>query len=455
MNARFESFDSPGTAGQQQRPVGDLFAARSAPMGVLQYIELAKELGFQEEDSNRNPDGWVNFSRGEAAENQVYRHPANPTAPYEQREIVKGEGVDAYGPVGGIGKLRSAFAGLYNRLHRPGLDQFTPDNVSIRPGGRAALTATLATFGRMGSQRGRPVTLGHFHPDYSGYMTPLTTIRGIAPTAIALDRQSDYRLNISELEKQIRERRIEALLLSNPCNPTGTVIANDELRQLVELSKRTGVYIISDEFYDDFIWTPDQTRVSSADYIEKIDSSRVIIISGLSKAYQAAGWRIAAVLGGKKIIAEINNVAGGLDGGANHPLQVAAIPMLTGDHRDWTQQQRHADYKGKREVMLSSLREMGILPAAGGDASPEATFYVWADVSELVGDREPIDLVKAFVREKVIPWVPGEAFCVDTDPATRNQALPTYKNLVRVSFGPRQDIMEAGLDRMRDVVRSF
>lgn len=183
----------------------DIFAEKSAPMGVLALIEEARQHGFSEERSNRNPNGWINFSRGEAGSNKLYPDPNDPDASVEQRIIKKQSGVDDYGPVEGRLDLREEYAEFYNRLHRVGRDHFNPENISIRPGGRAAIVNTLAAFGRKGLGRGRDVRLGHFHPDYSGYLTPLSVIRGIDPVAIPLDRQAGYHIDITELREDIRE----------------------------------------------------------------------------------------------------------------------------------------------------------------------------------------------------------------------------------------------------------
>lgn len=223
------------------------------------------------------------------------------------------------------------------------------------------------------------------------------------------------------------------------------------MQKWIELSEELGVYIVFDEFYDEYVWVGDKTRVSSADHIGKIDDSRIILVSGLSKDFQAAGWRIAAILGARNVIKEINMVAGGLDGGANHPLQVAAIPMLNSPRRDRTHLSRHEDFADKRKTMIGHLRNMGVTLAS----QPDGTFYLWGDISELVSDRDPIEVARAFIRAKVIPWVRGPEFCVDTNEESRRVSLPDYKHLARFSYGPRKDIMVAGLRRMKRVVKDL
>ncbi|MBI5415055.1 pyridoxal phosphate-dependent aminotransferase [Candidatus Peregrinibacteria bacterium] len=438
---------------ESETRIADLFAKESPPMGVLALIEEARKDGFREEDSNKTGNGWINFSRGEAASNMFYPDENDPDASVEERRIKKGKGVDDYGPVAGITALREEYAMFYNRLHRSenGQDAFRVENVTIRPGGRPAIHAALAAFGMEGLGRGRNVRVGHFHPDYAGYLTPLKVVNGIDPVAIPLDRQSGYHIDVAELRKKIRELGLEVLLLSNPCNPTGSVIAGEELQKWVELSEETGAYPIIDEFYDEYVYDEEKTRVSSADYLGRIDDSRVVIVSGISKSLQAAGWRIAAVLGSKKIIGKINAVAGGLDGGANHPLQVATIPMLNSPRRDRTHKSRHDDFLEKRNRMTGHLKNIGVQLAS----EPKGTFYLWGDISDLVGDRDQLEIARAFMREKVIPWVPGSAFCVDTNDETRRRALPQYENLVRFSYGPRKDIMLAGLKRMKKVVNNL
>lgn len=379
-----------------------------------------------------------------------YPDPDDPKASVERRRVVKHRGVDEYPPVAGIDALREEFAWLYSRLYRKnGRGSLSMDNTSIRPGGRPAVASILAAFGQQGLKRGAEIRLGHFDPDYAGYRTPLTVIKGLAPVAIPLDRKSGYHMDIAELRKIIRQQKLEVLLLSNPCNPTGTVMAGNELRKWVELSEELGVYIVFDEFYSDFVYVDGMTRVSAVEHIGDIDKSRVIAVSGLSKGYQAAGWRIAVVLGARNIIREVNTVAGGLDGAANHPLQAAAVTMLNSPRSDRTHESMHADFLDKQKTMAGHLRDMGVELAS----APDGTFYLWGDISKLVGDKDPVEVARAFIRAKVIPWVPGAAFCVDTNPESRRVALPDYRNLVRFSYGPRKDVMVSGLRRMKEVIK--
>src|SRR5207244_6149408 len=122
-----------------------------------------------------------------------------------------------YAPIAGLPELREAIAGLYNRLFRRGLpSQCTAENVSISGGGRAALTRLAASLGS--------VNLGHFLPDYTAYEELLEIFKAFTSIPILLEGDKGYSFTSEDLRREIMGRGLSALLMSNPCNPTGKLV---------------------------------------------------------------------------------------------------------------------------------------------------------------------------------------------------------------------------------------
>src|SRR5437868_13821021 len=111
-------------------------------------------------------------------------------------------------------ELREAIASLYNALYRRGMpSQYTAENVSVSGGGRAALTRAAASLGT--------INLGHFLPDYTAYEELLDIFKAFTSIPILLEGDRGYSFTPEDLRREILGRGLSALLLSNPCNPTG------------------------------------------------------------------------------------------------------------------------------------------------------------------------------------------------------------------------------------------
>ncbi len=205
---------------------------RTVPfMGVIRVNEQAAELGFRPGDPT-----WYNLGQGQPEVGEL------PGAPPRISNIVIDTDDHAYGPVEGIGELREAVAAHYNRLYRRGLpSQYTPENVMITPGGRPGLSRCGAALGE--------IRLGHFSPDYTAYEDLLRTFDQVQACRIDLPVEDDFRIEPAVLERMVKGQRLNTLLISNPCNPTGVVIKGSELCSWLEMARRCSCTLVLDEYY--------------------------------------------------------------------------------------------------------------------------------------------------------------------------------------------------------------
>ena len=124
-----------------------------------------------------------------------------------------------------------------------------------------------------------------FYTNYLNFAKSLSiNIKGIKTNAI-----NHYHLpSIEEIEKQI-DNKTKAILLSNPCNPTGAVYTKEEVHMLKDIALKHNLWILADEVYRDFIY--DDTNFTSFTSIKEIED-RVILIDSASKKFSACGARI-------------------------------------------------------------------------------------------------------------------------------------------------------------------
>jgi hypothetical protein len=291
--------------------------------------------------------------------------------------------------------------------------------------------------------------MGHFIPDYTAYEELLGIFKAFSAIPILLDASRGYHITPAELEKEVLGRGLSALLISNPCNPTGQVAEGEELEAWCQMARRCHCSLILDEFYSHYLYHGELGRmVSAAAYVEDVDSDPVIVVDGLTKNWRYPGIRISWTLGPREVIETIASAGSFLDGGANHPFQTVALDLLGPEHSRQETLAIQTCFRQKRAYMLERLRHMGI----DADAEPAGTFYVWANLSQL---PDPINngmsLFKEGLKEKVIT-IPGIFFDVNPD---RRRFYARYQHYSRISFGPEMEKLEQGLDALERVIKKY
>lgn len=400
--------------------------------GVIYVMHRARAQGYEAGDQE-----WANLGQGAPETGAL------PGAPDRINQISINPDQHEYGPITGEIELRQRVAAMYNALYRQGKrSQYTYENVSISGGGRVALTRLAATLGN--------INMGHFLPDYTAYEELLSVFKAFIPIPILLDPDLRYQAPTEHLKKEILGRGLRALLISNPCNPTGQLVEGEKLQQWVQMASNYRFSLILDEFYSHYIYTgpidaATPKMISAAAYIEDVNTAPVILVDGLTKNWRYPGWRVSWTLGPKEVIDAVASAGSFLDGGANHPLQgnVSSVlePELVRQQALATQQH----FRRKRDYMLERIRRMGILV----EAEPGGTFYVWANLSQLPKPiNDGMQFFEAGLAEKVIT-VPGAFFDVNPE---RRRSYRRYHNYSRISFGPDMETLERGLDAIERVI---
>ena len=410
-------------------------AIRSVPyMGVIYVVAEAMKLGF----TNGDPD-WCNLGQGQPEIGPMEGAPPRITSvqlePQDQ----------AYGFIGGIGAMREAVAAHYNRLYRQGkASQYGPENVSVAAGGRLCLSRVFATLGS--------VRVGYQVPDYTAYEDMLDYHRyRIDPIALLTDADGGFVVTAKRLAEAVTQHDLRAFILSNPCNPTGQVVRGDQLAGYLDVARARDCTLIFDEFYSHFIYesdgTPGEGPVSAAAHVMDVESDPVVVIDGLTKSFRYPGWRVGWAVGPSVIIENINRAASAIDGGPGTAAQRMALKALEPDLADQETGAVRAVFTRKRNLMIARLRGMGIRC----DHEPGGTFYVWADVAGL---PEPLNDADVFFRralDRKVMTVPGRFF--DVNPGN-NRSEGDFRSWVRFSFGPPEDNVRLGLDRLEEMIRT-
>ncbi|MCB9730451.1 MAG: pyridoxal phosphate-dependent aminotransferase [Deltaproteobacteria bacterium] len=403
--------------------------------GVIYVMHEAMARGF-----HYGHPGWANLGQGAPETGAL------PDAAPRVERIELDTAMHEYGPVVGTTELREAVAALYNARYRRGMpSQYTAENVAISAGGRTGLTRLAAALG--------PVHLGHLLPDYTAYEELLEIFKAFVPIPIALHRSEGFALSPGRLREEILGKGLSALLLSNPCNPTGQAIRGGALASWVEICRELGCWLILDEFYAHYLYgdaaAQDGPSLSACRYVEDVNRDPVVVVDGLTKNWRYPGWRLSWTVGPRSVIERVASAGSFLDGGAPHPIQCAALPLLTQEVADREARAIQAAFATKRRVMLSRLSEMGL----STPAEPQGAFYVFAALDALPPSlRDGMAFFRAALEQQVI-CVPGAFF--DVNPGQRRSHIPSrMTRFVRLSFGPDLQQVESGLDRIGEMIRA-
>jgi hypothetical protein len=402
---------------------------------VIYVTSEAAARGFDPAD----PD-WCNLGQGQPETGPL------PGAPPRITDVALDPGDQDYAPVAGLWELREAVADLYNARYRRGMgSRYAAENVAIGGGGRVAIMRACAAIG--------PVHVGHFLPDYTAYTELLDVFRRFIPIPILLDPAEAYRFGVDQLRREVLGRGLGAVLLSNPCNPTGKAVQGAELGGWVATARELDCALLVDEFYSHFVWaedeatTPAPASVSVAAHVEDVDRDPVVLFDGLTKNWRYPGWRVCWTVGPRSVIEAVASAGSFLDGGPSRPMQRASIPLLSPEVADAEGQAIQRAFQPKRKMLVDGLERLGVRL----DLAPQGTFYVWGDLSGLPPAIQDGDtFFRAALDHRVIA-VPGAFF--DVDPGRRRSGRPSrFARHARFSFGPPEATLRTALDRLECLV---
>jgi aspartate/methionine/tyrosine aminotransferase len=408
-------------------------AFRSVPRtGVIYVTTEAQKRGFSPTDPE-----WCNLGQGQPETGDL------PGAPPRVRSVEVALDDQDYAPIAGLWELREAVASLYNALYRRGMpSQYSAENVCVSGGGRAALTRAAASLGH--------VNLGHFLPDYTAYEELLDIFKAFTSIPILLEGERGYAFGADDLRREVLGRGLSAILMSNPCNPTGKLVEGEELARWVATARDLDCTLLLDEFYSHYIYRAAPGRLpveSAARYVEDVERDPVVVFDGFTKNWRYPGWRVTWALAPRNVVEALSSAGSFLDGGGSKPMQRAGVPLLAEEHVVAETRAIQTCFRAKRDYLLSQLERLGVRV----DRAPDGTFYVWGCVEKLPAPlSDGMGFFRALLEEKVIV-VPGEFF--DVNPGKRRHGRASrFKSYVRFSFGPAMSVLEKAVGRIEKMV---
>jgi alanine-synthesizing transaminase len=349
------------------------------------------------------------------------------TPPHLVEAVAKAmrDGKNGYAPSLGIPAARAAVA---KSLNAEGLTRVTPDDVVLTAGASEAIDLALTSLLEPGDEVLLP------SPGYPLYNAIAARLSAKA-TSYQLDEARGWAIDTAELERLVT-KRTRAVVICNPNNPTGALLTKENLLGVLDVARRHGLAVLSDEIYDKLLFDDAHTPTGTL-----ADDVPIITFNGLSKAYLACGWRVGWLSFAnpkltQDMAAAVRRLADArLCGPA--PVQYAVEPALFGpqDHIPAMMTKLRA----RRDLMVRALREIPGVSVV----EPRAAFYAMPKL-ELPNLTSDEDFVIKLVRETGVLFVHGEGF--GQRPGTHH---------VRVVYLPDEATLTDAFARFGDFVRRW
>ena len=350
------------------------------------------------------PDS-INFGLGE---------PDLPTPQFLREEAARItlEEQNGYTNHAGLLALREKIAEQY-----PHLD-LKPNQICVTVGSQEAMMAAFLAMVDEGDEVLIP------NPSFPAYEN-CVKISGGEPVFYRLPAEQDFGFDIEEFKSCITPKTKVAVVIS-PSNPTGKIFTENDLKQIAEVLKDTGIYLISDEIYSDLYFSDEKPRSASEFY------DRTIIVSGLSKSLSMTGWRVGWLASSQTDVVKAALTLHGFLTVCTSTISQKASLLGWTDEAEKAKAEAREIYRRRGTFLIDLLhKELGLR-----GTSPEGAFYTMLDVRKLGDDLE---IAEKFLQNRVIT-VPGIAFGSEA------------KGFLRVSFCQPEELMTEGVRRMKEAL---
>lgn len=335
------------------------------------------------------------------------------------------DGFTFYPPVCGIPDLRAAIA---DKLRRDNNIDWKPDNVVVSTGAKQSLANALLCLVNPGDE----VLI--FSPFWVSYSEMVKLAEGV-PVLLDGPIENDFKATAEQLEEAITPRT-KVVMFSSPCNPTGAVFTEAELRAIADvIARHENIFVLADEIYEYIVFDDKYFSIGSIPEIK----DRVITINGFSKGFAMTGWRLGFMAAAKWIADACDKLQGQITSGACSIAQKAAVAALTGDMAP-TREMAEA-YRRRRDLVVGLLREIPDLKVP----MPQGAFYAFPDVSAYFGKSDgqatihnADDLAMYLLNTGHVATVTGDAF-----------GAP---NCIRLSTAASDDNLREALRRIKEAL---
>lgn len=230
-------------------------------------------------------------------------------------------------------------------------------------------------------------------PAYPAYESIVTILGG---TVVNYSLDNEFKIDVEDIKRKIKDMNIKYLVLSLPSNPTGAILSKEEKEQLVELIKENDILVITDEIYESLCYDEYYSVAQCREIKDK-----VIYVGGFSKMFSMTGLRIGYYACSQDLMNEIIKI---------HQYNVSCAPSIC----QWAvynglkyglDDVSHMKevFNNRKELVVNKLKDIGL-----DVVMPKGAFYVFPSIKKFNIPAEEFAL--RLLHEEKVACVPGTAF---------------------------------------------
>jgi len=336
------------------------------------------------------------------------------------------EGFTKYTPVPGMMELRQAIVRKFKRDNN--LD-FAPGQIVVSNGAKQSIANICLAMLNDGDEA---IILAPYWVSYP----EIIRLAGGVPVAVKAGIEQDYKVTPAQLEAAITDRT-KLIIFSSPCNPTGSVYSETELKGLADVvALHDNIIIVADEIYEYINFTGKHASIGAFENVR----DRTATVNGFAKGFAMTGWRLG-YMGAPQWLAEAcSKIQGQVTSGANSFSQKAGVFALESDLKP-TFDMRDA-FLRRRDLTLKMLDNVpGLLCN-----HPQGAFYIFPDISYFFGKscgdytiRNADDLAMFLLDNALVATVSGSGFgadeCLRISYAASDEDLIEASGRIREALG--------------------
>lgn len=361
-----------------------------------------------------NEVGAVNCSQG------FPDYPIDPVLESTLQEAAR-EQVHQYAPMPGLLELRERVAEKYQRVFHTTVDPV--HEVTIAPGGTAALSCAIAAVVRAGDE------VIVFEPNYDSYGPAIRVVGGTV--CVSQLAPPLYRPQWDHVRSLINERTA-MIIINSPHNPSGAVLTAEDLDILASLVRDTRIVVLSDEVYE--LITFDGVQHQTVAAHEEL-RERSFVVTSFGKTFHVTGWKVGACVAPPALTQEFRKVHQFFNFSVNTPTQVA----LSWYMEDASRYQGLGEFfTAKRDLLRSELEGSlwTIRPCSGS--------YFQLLGYEGISNEHDVEFARRLTHEAGVALIPLSPFV---------EGGVWSDRVLRCCFAKKDDTLREAARRLRSVTR--
>jgi aspartate/methionine/tyrosine aminotransferase len=325
-----------------------------------------------------------------------------------------------YCPTAGLPELREAAAADLSRTRGVAVD---PGRVLVANGAKPFLFMTVAATCEPGDEV--------IYPD-PGFPIYASAIRwaGATPVPLPLREERGFGFDPAELERLITPRT-RLVILNSPQNPTGGVLAPDQVRAAADAIRASDAWVLSDEIYTRLAYGVEVRSIAS----EPGMLERTVLLDGFSKVYSMTGWRLGYAAVPESLLDPLLKLIVNSTSCVPPFAQLAGVAALTGPQD--APEAMVAEFRRRRDRLVPLLNEIEGISCL----VPDGAFYAFPNVSAL--GLPAVEVADRLLEEAGVALLAGTAF---GDVATAN---------LRISYASSMDSLERAAERIAAFVAAL